>query len=231
MAQLNVTADKIQLTTNMITSEDAATAPWSDAYYPSAKAVADKINAIAPGKIEHPIGSVLITSTNVNPGASVGGTWELLDKEYKNEMLALTANVSAWTAGSANLTSGYVIRANHSTRLKLVLTTTTSLSAGTAINLGTISPTTIGADSNIPLIAFGTSDLVGNIVQAVNKEGTETYDIQYNISANGLITITKIFNNKTLPVGTVVNITTFIPMVKDFMADWACDKFYWKRTK
>jgi hypothetical protein len=143
-------------------------------------------------------------------------------------MTALTANVSAWTAGSASLTSGYVIRANHSTRLKLVLTTTASLSTGAS--LGTISPATVGT-GDIPLIAFGVSDLVDGIAQAVNKEGTKTYDIQYSINANGVVTITKIFNNETLPVGTVLNITTFIPMVQDFMADWACDKFYWKRTK
>ncbi len=227
MAQLNTTAENLQWKSNMIIAGAADTDWASDSKYPSAKAVADKISKIAPGKIEHPIGSVLITSTNVNPGASVGGTWELLDKEYKNEMTALTANVSAWTAGSASLTSGYVIRANHSSRLKLVLTTTASLSTGAS--LGTISPATVGT-GDIPLIAFGVSDVVEDIVQAVNKEGTKTYDIQYSINANGVITITKIFNNETLPVGTVLNITTHIPMVKDFMADWACDKFYWKRT-
>ena len=226
MAQLNTTVGNIQLKSNMITSATAASAPWSDDYYPSAKAVLEKLGSSTTGA-EFPIRSVLITSTNENPAAKVGGTWELLDKEYKNEMTALTANVSAWTAGSASLTSGYVIRADHSTRLKLVLTTTASLSTGAS--LGTISPATVGT-GDIPLIAFGVSDLVDGIVQAVNKEGTKTYDIQYSINANGVITITKIFNNETLPVGTVLNITTYIPMVKDFMADWACDKFYWKRT-
>lgn len=231
MPNLDTAAGNIQLKSNMIISADASTAPWSDAYYPSAKAVADRINAIAPGKIEHPVGSILITSTNANPGASVGGTWELIDKVYNNDKLHLNAGASSWSVGSASLTSGVIIKADHNSRVSLTLTTNTSLSSSSstsALKLGTISPTIVGA-GEIPLIAFGVSDLVDGIVQAVNTEGTETYDIQYKIDANGNITIAKIFNNKTLPVGTIIKLTTFIPMHKDFMADSACDKFYWKR--
>ena len=231
MAQLNAAVEQIQLTTNMIHSGDESM-PWSDEKYPSAAAVAAKINEIAPGKIEHPIGSVLITSTNVNPGASVGGTWESIDKEFKNETVPLSTGAAVWTSGSATLTSGYVTRANHATRIKLVLTTTASLSSSsTNLKLGTISPTFVGASSEIPRIAFGIMDLVDGITQAVNSEGTKTYDIQYGVDAGGAITINKIFNSETLPANTKITITTFIPMHKDFMADSYCDKFYWKRTK
>jgi hypothetical protein len=241
MAQLNATASQIQLTTNMINSGNT-TATWDDNTYPSAKAVADRINTkiaeIVPAdKFEHPIGSVLITSTNTNPSASVGGTWTLIDKEYNNDKLHLNAGASSWTVGSASLTSGVIILAGHLSRVSLTLATTTSLSSSSstsALTLGTISPTIAGAGGTageIPRNAFGVSDLVKGIVQAINKEGTETYDIQYNIDANGSITITKIFNNKTLPVGTVINLTTYIPMHKDFMSDSACNKFYWRRTK
>lgn len=226
MAKLDAAVGNIQLKSNMISSADASTAPWSDDYYPSAKAVADRINTIAPGKIEHPIESVLITESKVNPENSIGGTWVLVDKEYKNIMTTLTADTSAWTAESASLTSGYVIRANHLTRLKLVLTTTASLS--TEASLGTISPAIIGI-GDMSLTAFDNLNLVDGIAQVVNKEGTKTYDIQYSINANRVFTITKIFNNETLPVGTVLNITTFIPMIQDYMDDRACDKFYWKR--
>jgi hypothetical protein len=93
MAQLNTTVENIQLKENMIIAGAAATAWESDSKYPSAKAVADKISAIAPGKIEHPVGSVLITSTNTNPSASVGGTWELIDKEYNTKLSAIEKNI------------------------------------------------------------------------------------------------------------------------------------------
>jgi hypothetical protein len=231
MPQLNTTVDNIQLKENMITS--AAAAEWdTDAKYPSAKAVKNAITASVSA-----VGSVVITSTNTNPGSTFGGTWELIDKVYNNGKLHLNAGASSWSVGSASLTSGVIIKADHNSRVSLTLTTTTSLSSSSstsALKLGTISPTVVGAGGTageIPYIAFGVSDLVDGIVQAVNKEGTETYDIQYKIDASGNITIAKIFNNKTLPVGTVINITTFIPMHKDFMSDSACDKFYWKRTK
>ena len=56
MPNLDTAVGNIQLKSNMIISTDASTAPWSDAYYPSAKAVADKISAIAPDKIKAEIG-------------------------------------------------------------------------------------------------------------------------------------------------------------------------------
>ncbi len=234
MAQLNTTVDNLQLKENMITSAAAASEWDTDAKYPSAKAVNNAITASVGAivcDVANAVGSVVITSTNTNPGSTLGGTWELIDKVYNNDKLHLNAGASYWSVGSASLTSGVIIKADHNSRVSLTLTTTTSLSSSSstsALKLGTISPAIVGA-GEIPLIAFGVSDLVDGIVQAVNKEGTETYDIQYKIDANGNITIAKIFNNKTLPVGTVINITTFIPMHKDFMADSACDKFYWKR--
>lgn len=230
MAKLNITADQIQSTTNMIKSSDAK--DWTDSNYPSAKAVSDlvdtKIAAIIPAdKFEHPIGSVLITSTNVNPGEAVGGTWELFDKEYKNDMTPYPSGASIWTVGSASFTAGYCSRDNHTIRLRLVLTTTTSITADGL--LGTISPTAIGASTDAPRLAFSIADLMVDTAQAVN--GTKSYDIQYHIDASGAITVKKVFNDVTLPAGTVIDITAYIPMEKFFMADWACDKFYWKRTK
>lgn len=230
MAQLNATVEQIQLTTNMLKSGDSK--DWTDVNYPSAKAVSDlvdtKIAAIIPAdKFEHPIGSVLITSTNVNPGASVGGTWELFDKEYKNDMTPYSSGATVWAAGGANLTAGYCSRDNHTVRLRLVLTTTSSVTADTL--LGTISPTALGASTDVPRLAFGIADLMVDSTQAAN--GNKSYDIQYHIDASGAVTIKKVFNDTTLPVGTVIDITAYIPMEMFFMADWACNKFYWKRTK
>lgn len=59
----------------------------------------------------YPIGSVYITSTNTNPSAKLGGTWELVDKEftvYKNgeEGVQKTTNVNSITV--------VVIRQGHS---------------------------------------------------------------------------------------------------------------------
>ena len=89
MAKLETTADNLQwkskmLTTAQITENAAA---WdSDDLYPSAAAVKDAITRSIGGggavcDVTNPVGSVIITSTNTNPGLSLGGTWELFDKE------------------------------------------------------------------------------------------------------------------------------------------------------
>ncbi len=234
MAQLKATVGQIQLTTNMIKSDDNKA--WTDDYYPSAKSVSNivdtKIAAIIPSdKFEHPIGSILITSTNDNPATNLGGKWSLIDKEYKTNKDSLPAGASIWTPTTASLASGHIVQSNHSIYLKLELSTTASISGSSTfpLKLGTISPTAIGADANAPRIAFGISDLVEGVIQAV--DGIKTYNVHYKIEAGGEIYITKLLSSETMPTSSKISITAYVPMVKDFMADWACDKFYWKRTE
>ena len=225
MAQLNATVDQIQLTTNMIKSSD--TKLWDDTNYPSAKAVTDivdtKIAAIIPAeKFEHPIGSVLITSTNVSPASTIGGEWALFDKEYKNEYAAMHIS-QAWTASAATA-SGGITRANHEICIKVWLVTTAAVSNGTV--LGNFSRTLVGVkDSG----SFTLSN-EGGIAYATGDNG-ESFIIRYVLNGGGELSVSRVFDNKTLPIGTTIHIHTIVPMTDDDMLDSFCDKFYWKRTK
>ena len=232
MPRLNATVDQIQLTTNMLTSVDASTATWSDELYPSAKAVEDKINEIAPSKLEHPIGSVLITSTNANPGASVGGTWTLIDKEYKP---AVGANVYWDPAMNGSTPSaeaaGFVTRTDHLIHIYAQITTKIEIStATTSYTLGSFDHDMIGGLQNTP-ISFGYSDT--NFTNAVytNGSNTESCMIRYGFSWDGVFTVYEIFNTaKKLPANALIYLNTSIKMHPEYMGDSFCDKFYWKRT-
>ena len=228
MAKLNVTADKIQLTTNMI-SKDKWNDEWNtDTKYPSAKAVAYAIGEAAGTAVcdvANAVGSVVITSTNTNPGDTLGGTWELIDKEYKNEFVHVSSQYWYIDYGVLKASvSGLITRADHTICLKLRLTTTTTING--SASLGTIRSDLSGVTSNG---SFSFSN-EGGTAYAVDPATNTGYVVQYMLRGDGAISIEHIYGGQSLPTGTVINIHTIVPMDTDDMADAYCDKFYWKRT-
>lgn len=227
MAQLHATVDEIQLTKRMIIADTNTTLTtalenWTDEEYPSALAVAELINKTVPDRVEHPIGSVVITSTNENPGASIGGTWTMIDKEYKNEYKAIPNTIAAWTSNNATAGGG-IIRANHEISIKVWLVTTAALSKNNTI--GEFSRALCGVKDT----GSFTLSNEGGIAYAVGPND-ESYIIRYILNGGGTLSIDEIVENKTLPIGTTIHFHTIVPMTKDDMADGFCDKFYWKRT-
>lgn len=239
MAKLNATVDQIQLTSNMIKSGD--TTDWTDANYPSAKSVSNlidtKIAAIIPAeKFEHPIGSVLITSTNTNPAASIGGEWSLIDKEYSNAVGSI-AGSPYWIPAMSGTTpraelSGFVIRTDHLIHLTLQLTTKVALSltSSGSSTLGTIDHDLVGGVPNLPM-SFGFTGSAFAHATYTSNSTTESCTVRYSIGATGDLTIFEIHNTtKQLPIDAKIYINTSIPMSHEYMGDSFCDKFYWKRT-
>ena len=227
MAQLNATVDKIQLTTNMITSGDTTT-EWSDTKYPSAKAVANKLSTAASS---YPIGSVIMThkelstgetSAAANPAMLLGlpGTWTLIDKEFINKSDSIT---SLWTANRASA-SGYISWADHAICLKMWLVTDGNpLSAGNAI--GNIDLTKAGVTS----LSFSTE---GGVAFATSgTTNTTSYIIKYKLDGGGYLSLDDIYDETVAAIaGATIHIQTIIPISWGSMLDKACDKFYWKRT-
>ena len=225
MAQLHATVDEIQLTKNMIIADPDTTLAtaledWTDEEYPSALAVAELISKTVPDKVEHPVGSVVITSTNENPGASLGGTWTLVDKGFKNA----SANISPlWTNSRADA-AGYIYWADHSICLKMWLTTDNNpLSAGN--NIGNIDRAKAGVTE------FSISDEGGIALAVSGMTNTTSYVIKYRLDGGGYLGLDKIYDETVAAIANAtIHIHTIIPINYDDMIDSFCDKFYWKRT-
>lgn len=235
MAKLNITADQIQSTTNMI-PYNASAADWaSDSKYPSANAVVTKITEMTSGVasgVEYPIGSVIMTHkelaanedfTAANPATLLGiglpDDWELIDKEFINR----SANITPlWTSSRATA-SGYISWADHAVCLKMwLITDAYPLSPGDGI--GSIDRTKAGVAS------FSMSDEGGVAFAVTGTTNTVNYVIKYKLDGGGSLSLEEIYGENVAAFsGATIHIQTIIPITMGNMLDTACDKFYWKR--
>ena len=213
MPKLNTTVDNLELKSNKIVStSQVSPANWTDTQYPSAKTLLN---------IAHPIGSVLTTSTNENPSAKLGGTWELVDKALKGTYMNIP--VSSWTANKATLNStSNVLLMDHTINLRVYVNITDAISSDADVVLGKLNLATLGvtALSSSVYRQPAVSD-AGNCVAC------------YTLESDGTITINDVlsFNNThSAAANTDFIFNILFPVGYDRMIDDFCDKFYWKRT-
>jgi hypothetical protein len=219
MPKLSTTVDNLELKTNKVTATTPSSS-WTDTQYPSAKALYSAYSKLV--NIAHPVGSIMITSTNTNPGSSVGGTWELVDKGFTDRMVYIPS--SSWTAGGAAFvseTNSILELADHTVSLRLSLTNTAALS-DTEVTLGTLKLNTIGI-----------TELPYTIVSDITASDGGQCTLSYSIVAGGKITCTDVLaigGSHSLAAGNTFSIHINQTVGHDRMLDSFCDKFYWKRT-
>lgn len=161
-------------------------------------------------------GDIIVTSTNTDPSERFGGTWELIDKEFKSEA---SSSDDLFTANSNNceLTSCYYTRSGHSIQIRLNFTNKVALT-DTNLELGNFNLNALGVTS-LPYSLYnviGASD-GGNalLTMIVNyTEGTLTHAESTNdVSANNSCYL--LFD---------------VDVTASRMIDSFCDKFYWKKV-
>lgn len=211
MPKLNTTVDNLELKSNKVVSTSNPST-WTDAQYPSAKALLD---------IAHPVGSILTTATNENPAAKLGGTWELVDKAFKEKFITLAT--SNWTATNATLGSySNVLLTDHTIALRLNFIATTVFENDNTVELGKLNLASCGIEQLSYAVFYNAtiSDL-GNC------------SLNYRISQDGTIAVHDVLNvngTHTMASGSDFFIHTVLPVSSNYMLPDFCDKFYWKRT-
>ena len=171
--------------------------------------------------MQHPIGSILTTSTNVNPAETLGGTWELVDKAFKGTFMKLPA--STWTATNASMhETSNVLLIDHMINLRIYVHTLSDIASDSDIVLGKI---------DLPLC--GVTSLSSAVYRqpAVSDGGNCT--ACYTLTTDGTITLNDILNvngTHTTVAGSDFIFNILFPVGYDRMLDNFCDKFYWKRT-
>lgn len=164
----------------------------------------------------HPVGTVIITSEVVNPGNTLGGTWELIDKEFTPGDLG---DVMQMNSSNTSVSRAWCKRGGHSMSFNGTFTNSVEFN-DTERNLGTLILENMGVTRLPDAFRFvGFSD-GGNSEVFLLMENTgslSSVDIGGNISsvASGKTwfwSLTCVWHN--------IN----------YMLDSACNKFYWKRT-
>lgn len=205
---------QLQTASQSIAKNDAAITAANQKIAQIQASAIDKAGAL---NIAYPVGSVCITSTNTNPGSSIGGTWTLIDKQYK----AQTFSSGVFTPNSAVISAvgGQAARlSGTSIQIRLLLTNAVALTDTSAV-LGQINLSAIGAKDTWSNFFVGYCD-GGNAVLMCDASGTGEVDCHDII---GKATSLAAGNG-----GIRLEWTYYITMASRL--DAFCDKFYWKRT-
>ena len=163
----------------------------------------------------YPVNSVYISSTNTNPATSLGGTWELIDKEFS----PTTSSNTGFTA-SSDITTNSVrwSRSGHSLDFEFTFTSSAALT-DEATTLGTLDYSVMGVERlNHTLRVVGGSD------------GANSLFILYINATTGEVQSVDSIGEATVAAGNSCYAFFSMNINPDFMLDSACNKFYWKRV-
>ena len=164
-----------------------------------------------------PVGSVVTTSTNTNPGTDLGGTWSLIDKEFKPQSRTATVSRNTTNFSALSVTALYD---GHSITFIGTMTSSVSIS-GTNLEVMTQTLSNNGASSfpsSIPFIGY--SD--GAHAAILMDMGTDGRVRTMDVVVRG--------NSTSISSGASITWKVTCPCLYTSMVDSFCNKFYWERT-
>lgn len=166
----------------------------------------------------YPIGSIYVSNTNENPGSKLGGTWELVDKEFKYVSTKnITENGFNFNTSIAKAGAAYFARAGHTISLQLNFNLTADL-GDTAATIGSWNLSTLGLSSFGFTKRFcGWSDGGNAIIMGM-------------FETTGDVATTDVVGVTSIPSGNACYFYVVETITPNRMLDEACDKFYWERT-
>lgn len=170
----------------------------------------------------YPVNSVYITATNTNPSGWLGGTWELIDKEfayyYKNDTTQFTPN----STNVSSVGTCQQMRVGHNLFIWLNITPKVALT-DSGVELGTLTPATFGVTGfNGVTTAYSFFSDGGQVVTYATLTNAGVVSVQDILQRNN--------TGSSYAAGTGTNFKISIDIRYTNILDSACDKFYWKRT-
>lgn len=176
----------------------------------------------------YPVNSVVITSTNTNPSSDFGGTWVLMNKEYRVQKLPAN-DYATWNSSLTNDGDGYILIAGN--RVSAVLTFTNKIALNDdKVEIVEFPWNDIGVNASLTLPCVVSNDYFCDGANTVGLAGMATSWV----GQRGFFVIE---HNDVVPQGSSGVATGHMFYLKmdlwledSQMLDSFCDKFYWKRT-
>lgn len=169
----------------------------------------------------YPVGSVYVSSENVNPASVFGGTWELVDKLLKHASYNQNTNVFLIDANNVSTLGASLLTVDGNT-MEFYVNVGTSVALGdTPVNLFTIALKSIGISAfDAVKRIIGYSDGGNGLVNAsVSDSGL--------VAANDVVTKT---SGGTIASGSTMQFNAVWKIPVESRMDAFCDRFFWKRT-
>lgn len=170
----------------------------------------------------YPVGSSVVTSTNVSPGTKFPGTtWELIDKKFTP--CTKTADDGIFTINSTNttaLSSCYAIYGENTIYIRIAVTNKVAYSDSAKV-VGTLNFNKLGI-SQVGLTHYS--------VDSYTNDGQAITIFTISNTA-GTLTVTDFIGpSPSTATGKVYYYNAVYPVPKEYMLDSACNQFIWKRT-
>ena len=177
--------------------------------------------------INYPVGSIYITSTNTNPTTlGIPGTWELVDKKFKDVRID---GLALWSNNTSKFSATSLIckRTEHLLDINLTGTTAATYTDDENVSLGNLTlSSNLGVTGSVHRNYFlGSVEAAGALLTAQWYAGIGLDD---RIAIADIITNTH--GNVSLPTGSEIKTHFSHIFGMDEMVDSVCDKFYWKKT-
>lgn len=174
----------------------------------------------------HPTGSILITSTNTNPSSELGGTWELIKKEFKTSYFYSTtaSEIEQYITPTSNMTVANlgIVRDGTTVFFRMDFNINTSLS-DTSVQMGTINLLELGINNTLFLASYD---------KVIGSDAGDCVAI-VDINASGVMTIQDVIvkgGGTTVASGARFRLEQAFELPQYKILESYCDKFYWKRT-
>ncbi len=170
--------------------------------------------------IGYEINDVIVTNTNVNPSERLGGTWELIDKEFKSEN---TNSNSFFDANTSNciVNTFYITRSGHNISIRFNFDNKVALSDST-VALGSFNFSELG----ITELPFSLYYVVG---ATDDGNGLFMTYVNYSDGSTEIREVVTKTSGGTIPSNKSCYLLFEFATTYDRMLDSFCDKFYWKR--
>ena len=176
------------------------------------------------------VGNVLITSTNENPSTYLGGSWELIDKEYKSAFIYGDKSNDYYDKTLVTIDDKYytnnngidIVRTGHTITIRLNISLNDKILPDENVAIGLLHFSNLGCKRlavfpSFPSMAF--DDGTGNAAF-------------WTIDGNeGYLNILEDLRGKGFVKGDALKFYVDLNIPYRYMLDEFCDKFYWKRIK
>lgn len=167
----------------------------------------------------YPIGCIYVSSDNTNPSSYLGGTWELIDKDFKS----LYSNSTSYFTPTSNVASYgiMVVRTPKLITIRLNIKNAVQL-ADSDVDFGTLNFKKLGITRLYYslLSQVGATDGGGCAIQ---------FDVEWETGQVKSVDIIQKDGVVYVAENSSCYFQINLPVYKEIMLDEECDKFYWKR--